>query len=94
MNWSSGSRLEELAGLGVEVVELALEDRDHVPGDVLETSGFSSDPLRPLGFASTEVGSMGLLAGLGVRANIAKRGAEFRYLALAEPMRRPPRPIL
>ena len=36
MNWSSGvSPVEELLGLGVEVVELALDDRDHVPGDVL-----------------------------------------------------------
>ena len=28
-----------LLGLGVEVVELALEDRDHVPGHVLEDLG-------------------------------------------------------
>ena len=36
MNWSSGSSLgEELLGFVVEVVELALDDRDDVPGDVL-----------------------------------------------------------
>ncbi len=34
-----GLTVEELAGLGVEVVELALEDRDHVPGDVLVDLG-------------------------------------------------------
>ena len=40
MNWSSGVlAAQELAGLGVEVVELALEDRDHVPGDVLVDLG-------------------------------------------------------
>ncbi len=31
--------LQEAGGLGVEVVELALEDRDDVPGDVLEHLG-------------------------------------------------------
>ena len=36
MNWSSvGVAREELLGLVVEVVELALEDRDDVPGHVL-----------------------------------------------------------
>ena len=36
MNSSSGDvAREEPAGLGLEVVELLLEDRDHVPGDVL-----------------------------------------------------------
>ena len=36
MNWSSGGlAVEELPGLGVEVVELVLEDRDQVPWDVL-----------------------------------------------------------
>ena len=36
MNCSSVcSPRRKLAGLGVEVVELPLEDRDHVPGDVL-----------------------------------------------------------
>ena len=40
MNWSSAiCAVEELARLGVEVVELALEDRDHVPGDVLVDLG-------------------------------------------------------
>ena len=36
---SSVSPVEELAGLGVEVVELALEDRDHVPWHVLVDLG-------------------------------------------------------
>ena len=36
MNWFSGSlAVEELAGFVVEVVELPLDDRDDVPGDVL-----------------------------------------------------------
>ena len=36
MNWFSGSCAgEELLGFVVEVVELALDDRDDVPGDVL-----------------------------------------------------------
>ena len=40
MNWSSGvCRARNLLGLGVEVVELALDDRDHVPGDVLVDLG-------------------------------------------------------
>ena len=40
MNCSSVcSPREEAAGLGVEVVELALEDRDQVPGDVLVDLG-------------------------------------------------------
>ena len=40
--------LQEARGLGVEVVELALEDRDHVPRNVLDHLGFSSDPVRAL----------------------------------------------
>ena len=40
MNSSSGmSPGEELAGLRLEVVVLALEDRDDVPGHVLEDLG-------------------------------------------------------
>ena len=36
MNWSLGELAgEELLGFVVEVVELALDDRDDVPGDVL-----------------------------------------------------------
>ena len=36
MNWFSGQLAgEELLGFVVEVVELALDDRDDVPGDVL-----------------------------------------------------------
>ena len=36
MNWFSASCAgEELLGFVVEVVELALDDRDDVPGDVL-----------------------------------------------------------
>ena len=40
MNSSSGSLAgEELRGLRLEVVELALQDRDHVPGHVLQDLG-------------------------------------------------------
>ena len=40
MNSSSGiSPARNLRGLGLEVVELALEDRDHVPGHVLQDLG-------------------------------------------------------
>ena len=40
MNSSSGmSPCEELGGLRLEVVELPLEDRDHVPGHVLQDLG-------------------------------------------------------
>ena len=47
MNWSSGDlAVEEPAGLGVEVVELALEDRDHVPRDVLVDLGIGERPAR------------------------------------------------
>jgi hypothetical protein len=35
-------------GLVVEVVELALDDRDDVARDVLVDLGFASVPLRPL----------------------------------------------
>ena len=36
MNWFSVQLAgEELLGFVVEVIELALDDRDHVPGDVL-----------------------------------------------------------
>ena len=71
--------------LGVEVVELALEDRDHVPRDVLVDLGvLAAIPCGPwlgLAFCGTEVGSTACLlaCGLGVRANIAKRRAGFRY---------------
>ena len=45
MNLSSSvSPREELAGLGVEVVELALEDRDHVPRHVVVDSGPRASP--------------------------------------------------
>jgi hypothetical protein len=48
MNSFSGvSPGEELLGLVVEVVELALEDRDDVPGTSSRTSGLARDPLRP-----------------------------------------------
>ena len=40
MNSSSGmSPGEEFGGLGLEVVELPLDDRDHVPGHVLQDLG-------------------------------------------------------
>ena len=40
MNSSSGSLAgEEFRGLGLEVVVLPLQDRDHVPGHVLEDLG-------------------------------------------------------
>jgi hypothetical protein len=41
--------VEELPGLGVEVVELLLEDRDDVPGDVLVDLGVLERALLPLG---------------------------------------------
>ncbi len=40
MNSSSGGLpLEEFRGLGLEVVVLPLQDRDHVPRDVLQHLG-------------------------------------------------------
>ena len=45
MNSSSGHVAgEEFGGLGLEVVELALDDRDHVPGTFCRTSGSASVP--------------------------------------------------
>ena len=71
-----------LVGLGVEVVELALEDRDHVPRHVLVDLGILERSFAALGLLlSTEAGSMRrLLAGLGVpgRPNIAESRAGFR----------------
>ena len=42
--------LDELVDVGVEVVELALEDRDHVPGHVLVALGVLARPGLALAF--------------------------------------------
>ena len=49
---------EELAGLAVEVVELVLEDRDDVAGDVLDDLGVVQRSGAAVGRGSVEDGSM------------------------------------
>ena len=52
----SSSPLQEPRRFGVEVVELALEDRDHVPGNVLEHLGVLERP----GARAVATGAVGL----------------------------------
>ena len=59
--------LEEARRLGVEVVELALEDRDHVPRDVLDHLRVLQRACRGARFlvVSSDAGSIGILPALG-----------------------------
>ena len=80
--------VEEAAGLGVEVVELALDDRDQVPGDVLVDLGVLERAELALALLGLGVVDVELVLGgdpLRWRSPRARRWAPWRSAYYTNP---------